>query len=157
MALLVAVSVATAGAVAFVVARRISRPISDIVATAERIAFGELDARADGSGASGETADLVTPFNTMAELIEHYEQERRVLTAGIAHELRTPLTVLNGRLHATINGVLPMEQEEAERLLRNADQLSHFVEDFTRSRTRTATRLPSTCRRSIFERWSTPS
>lgn len=124
-----AVSVIIAGAVAFVVARRISRPISDVADAAGRIAKGELDARADGIGASGETAELVTRFNAMAEEIEHYERERRVLTAGIAHELRTPLTVLKGRLHAVIDGVIPMERAEAKRLLRCADQLSHLVED----------------------------
>ncbi|MBU0557520.1 MAG: HAMP domain-containing protein [Alphaproteobacteria bacterium] len=129
LAVLVAVSVIIAGAVAFVVARRISRPISDVADAAGRIASGELDARADGIGASGETAELVTRFNAMAEEIEHYERERRVLTAGIAHELRTPLTVLKGRLHAVLDGVLPMERAEAKRLLRSADQLSHLVED----------------------------
>lgn len=126
---LVAISVVVAGAVAFVVARRISRPISDVATTAGRIGAGELDARANGSGATGETAELVTRFNAMAEEIEHYERERRVLTAGIAHELRTPLTVLKGRLHAVIDGVLPMEREQAERLLRNADQMSRLVDD----------------------------
>jgi signal transduction histidine kinase len=52
-----------------------------------------------------------------------------VLTAGIAHELRTPLTILKGRLHGLADGVIDPATGEADRLLRQVEQLSRLVED----------------------------
>ena len=127
LALVGLVSVAAGGGAAFFVARAISRPISAVSAAAARIASGDLAARA--SGGSGEVAELVARFNAMAGDIETYERERRVLTAGIAHELRTPLTILKGRLHGVIDGIVPIDQGEAARLLRQVEQLSRLVED----------------------------
>jgi signal transduction histidine kinase len=96
---------------------------------ADRIGQGELDVRAAAAGASGETAELVKRFNAMADEVQSYERERRILTAGIAHELRTPLTVMKGRLHGIVDGVLPLDPSEVHRLLRHADQLSHLIDD----------------------------
>jgi signal transduction histidine kinase len=85
--------------------------------------------RVPDSSASGETGELVASFNQMATDIETYERERTVLTAGIAHELRTPLTILKGRLHGLLDGVIDPSSGEAERLLRQVQHLSRFVED----------------------------
>lgn len=129
MVLLLVCAVAITGAFAFVLARRISAPISSVALAADRIGQGELDVRAATVGASGETAELVARFNAMADEIQSYERERRILTAGIAHELRTPLTVMKGRLHGIVDGVLPLDPSEVQRLLRHADQLSHLIDD----------------------------
>lgn len=127
--LIAAVSTAIGGSVAFVVARRISRPITAVARAATLVAAGDRTARVDPTGASGETGELVDSFNRMAHDIESYERERTVLTAGIAHELRTPLTILKGRLHGLVDGVIEPSTGEADRLLRQVEQLSRLVED----------------------------
>lgn len=127
--IIVLASTAIGGSVALVLARRISRPITDVARAAVRVAAGDRTARVTLGGASGETGELVTSFNRMASDIEVYERERTVLTAGIAHELRTPLTILRGRLHGIIDGVIDPASGEADRLLRQVDQLSRIVED----------------------------
>ncbi|PHY22880.1 cell wall metabolism sensor histidine kinase WalK [Caulobacter sp. BP25] len=123
------VSTATGGCVAVVLARRISRPIAEVAQAAVRVSAGERMVRVRHHGASGEIADLVDSFNRMTAEIEFYERERTIMTAGIAHELRTPLTILKGRLHGLADGVIAPVTGEADRLLRQVEQLSRLVED----------------------------
>ncbi|MCC5647864.1 HAMP domain-containing protein [Nostoc sp. CHAB 5824] len=129
IALISFVSILASGAVAAVAARVISKPISEVGAAAAEVAAGNLSIRVSPDHATGEVADLIARFNEMADDIEIYERERRVLTAGIAHELRTPLTILKGRLHGQIDGVIATDIKESERLLRQIEQLSRIVED----------------------------
>lgn len=124
-----AMSTAAGGGIGLLLARRISRPITAVAAAAAQVAAGDRSVRVDAAKTSGETRELVESFNLMAADIETYERERNVLTAGIAHELRTPLTILRGRLHGLVDGLIEASPDEAERLLRQVDQLSRLVED----------------------------
>lgn len=123
------ISTIIGGSVAFIFARRLSRPITDVAQAAVLVASGDRSIRVDERYASGETGELVRSFNRMADVIDIYERERTVLTAGIAHELRTPLTILRGRLHALNDGVFEPRQGEAALLLRQVDALTRLVED----------------------------
>lgn len=122
------VSMLAGGGIALLLSRRISRPITAVARAAVQVSAGDRSVRVKGS-ASGETGELLASFNRMAADIEAYERERTVLTAGIAHELRTPLTILKGRLHGLSDGVIDPAKGEADRLLRQVEQLSHLVED----------------------------
>jgi signal transduction histidine kinase len=117
------------GTVAVILARRISRPITAVAKAAARVSAGDRSVRVERGDISGETGELIESFNRMAADIESYERERTVLTAGIAHELRTPLTILKGRLHGLADGVIDPATGEADRLLRQVEQLSRLVED----------------------------
>lgn len=117
------------GAVAFLLARRISRPIVAVANAAAQFSAGDRAVRVAKGNKSGEVGTLIESFNAMAAEIELYERERTILTAGIAHELRTPLTILKGRLHALADGVIDPASGEADRLLRQVSHLSHLVED----------------------------
>lgn len=122
------ISTIVASGLSFVIARRISGPITDVARAATRVSRGERAVRIDYT-AAGEIGELVGSFNKMAAEIESYERERTVLTAGIAHELRTPLTILKGRLHGLTDGVIDPAVGEADRLLRQVDHLLRLVED----------------------------
>ncbi|WP_116968972.1 HAMP domain-containing sensor histidine kinase [Blastomonas sp. UPD001] len=122
------VSTVVGSGLSFFISRRISGPITEVARAATRVSRGERAVRIEHAGA-GEIGDLVSSFNKMASEIESYERERTVLTAGIAHELRTPLTILKGRLHGLSDGVIDPEAGEADRLLRQVDQLLRLVED----------------------------
>ncbi len=123
------ISILAGGGIATVVARRISQPITAVARAAAQVSAGDRSVRVDPRGGSGETGELIASFNRMAAEIEAYERERTVLTAGIAHELRTPLTILKGRLHGLADGVIDPAKGEADRLLRQVEQLSTLVED----------------------------
>lgn len=129
IAITAGISTLLGGAVAFVFARRLSRPITAVADAAVRVAAGEHDVRIEPVALAGEVAELVASFNAMAASLDAYARERSILTAGIAHEMRTPLTVLRGRLHGLIDGVITMSDDEAATLLRHVDRLSRIVEE----------------------------
>lgn len=102
---------------AFLLARTISQPITELTRAARAIAAGNLNRRAPGSDDTGEVGTLVNAFNTMVErLAGTYESQRRLL-ANVAHELRTPLTSVQGYAQALRDGVLRDEDERDDALL----------------------------------------
>jgi two-component system, OmpR family, sensor histidine kinase BaeS len=113
-------------------AERIARPIAAVARAADRVARGDLGARvghAPSHSAGDEVALLGRSFDTMAEALQRSEQQRQALVADVAHELRTPLAVLQGRLEALLDGVLPVDRPELERLHRQTRLLARLVED----------------------------
>ncbi len=114
---------------ALVFARRIARPIEAISDAASRLAQGDFAARIVTPRGEDEVARLARNFNRMAEALEKLETERRAMIADIAHELRTPLTVMQGRLEAIQDGVMPLEMGEIDRLHHQAALLARLVED----------------------------
>ncbi len=120
MALLVAVRLS----------RRILTPLNSVADSLRQIAMGKLDARAAmGHYASGETAQLVQDFNTMAEQLQRITRERQFWNAAIAHELRTPVTILRGRLQGLAEGVFTPNEELFYSLLRQVEGLTHIIDD----------------------------
>ena len=74
------------------IARRIARPLSELVHVAEEIGAGRLRARAAvPPWHIGEIAMLARAINDMAARIEKQIADQRELLAGVSHEIRTPL------------------------------------------------------------------
>jgi two-component system OmpR family sensor kinase len=77
------------------VARRIARPLDELVRVAQDIGAGRLDARARlHCGGIDEIAELSRAVNDMAARIEGQLRDQRELLAGVSHEIRTPLARL---------------------------------------------------------------
>jgi two-component system, OmpR family, sensor kinase len=74
------------------IARRLTRPMDDLVRAASALGAGKLEARVKlGRGATGEMGVLAEAFNDMAARIERQLADQRLLLAAVSHELRTPL------------------------------------------------------------------
>src|SRR5262249_13826278 len=74
------------------IARRIARPLSELVHVAEEIGAGRLRARARvPPWQLGEIGVLARAINDMAARIEQQIADQRELLAGVSHEIRTPL------------------------------------------------------------------
>lgn len=117
-------------ALALWLARRIARPLEHISQAAGRIAAGDLSARAPTrSGSQDEVSQLSANFNAMAESLARHDVERRAMVASIAHELRTPLAVMQGRLEAIEDGVMPLNLAEIHHLHEQTALLARLVED----------------------------
>ena len=110
-------------------ARTFLRPLDSLTETALRISQGDLSVRAEPPADTGEIHKLVENFNLMAGSLERLEYERREMVAAISHELRTPLTILQGRLHALCDGVIPGNLAEHYKLLEYTEHLVRLVED----------------------------
>ncbi len=129
------ISALAAGALALLVAaliaRTITRPLSELAATAGRFASGDLRSRVTVRGPR-EVRDLGSAFNHMADEIERARGSERAFLADISHELRTPLTSISGFSQAIVEGEVQAEgvgwaaktiQREARRLIRMVEGL----------------------------------
>jgi signal transduction histidine kinase len=80
-----------------VTARRATKPLRDVIATARRIvATGSLDARVPPPAREDEVAELVRAFNTLLDQNTSLLRTMREALDNVAHDLRTPLTRLRG-------------------------------------------------------------
>lgn len=84
----------------FVLSRAITRPLTELVSEADRIASGDWAARVDPNGPA-ETAALGRAFNHMAEEIERNREKLvraekelawREMARQVSHEIKNPLT-----------------------------------------------------------------
>ncbi|MGY1607703.1 sensor histidine kinase [Geodermatophilus sp. SYSU D00700] len=145
LALLTALTAGLGALLGLLVARRLARPLQAVSAAARRVAAGDLSARAGPllpaggrrrwrpraapADARDEAARLVGDFDGMAAALERLDTERRVTAAAVAHELRTPLTILQGRLEAVRDGVLPLDAAGLAGLVQQTRTLARLVED----------------------------
>jgi signal transduction histidine kinase len=136
------VAVLLAAALALLVsallARRLSRPISDMEQATQRIAAGDLDTRLVEVGPD-ELGSLATSINHMAARLQQLDETRTRFIGEIAHDLRTPLTGIKGLLinlidafaghgpdeDAAVTGMASLElaERETDRLIRLVNQL----------------------------------
>jgi signal transduction histidine kinase len=80
---------------AALLARRITRPLSLLIATTREIGSGNLSARVRlGRHQRGELRLLAEAVNDMAQRIERQMKDQRELLAAVSHEVRSPLARL---------------------------------------------------------------
>jgi signal transduction histidine kinase len=92
-----ALAVALAAAAGYAVSSRISRPIVALTSASNRMAEGDLTARAEVAR-DDEVGTLAVSFNAMAGRIETTVSALRRFVADAAHEIGTPLTALQADL-----------------------------------------------------------
>ncbi|MBS0332893.1 MAG: HAMP domain-containing protein [Proteobacteria bacterium] len=123
--------------VAYVFARRLSRPIKQFADAADRLG---RDPRAPPLALKGsaEIGVAVRAFNDMQERLRRYVDDRTAMVGAIAHDLRTPLT----RLRFRIEG-LPDDQKA--KINADIDQMEDMISaalTFVRDASRPGERTP---------------
>lgn len=113
-------------------ARYVTRPLAELGAAAERMACGQLSARAP-SRRKDEFGHLARQFNQMAEQLEktvsQLADDREALRRFIgdaSHELRTPLTALKAFSQIWTLSPRMREQPEAEMWRASIDQIERL-------------------------------
>jgi two-component system OmpR family sensor kinase/two-component system sensor histidine kinase BaeS len=107
---------------------QIARPLRGLAAAAQRLAQGEMNARAPVHSRD-EVGQVAVSFNQMAGQLERYAAERQNMIADIAHELRTPLAVIQSNLEAMLDGVLPASRAELISLHQEVVLLNRLIGD----------------------------
>lgn len=102
------------------VSRRLARPLEETAGTAERLALGDMDARAPTTGPA-EVAKVGAALNGLADRIDEVIAVEREAVADLSHRLRTPLTALRLQVEA-----LP-DRERAEELNTQVNSLERTL------------------------------
>lgn len=108
-------------------ARRISRPLVDVAAGADRLARGERDV-ALPDAALPEVARVSEALAALDRALGASEGRQREFLLSISHEIRTPLTAIRGFGEALADEVLPPERA-GEVIRSEAERLDAFVAD----------------------------
>ena len=96
-------------------ARRMVKPVNEIIDQAESMEARTLDRRIDAHADSREYERLVRVLNTMLARLDRAFEAQRRFTADASHELRGPLTALRGEVELALRR--PRDQEEYRRVL----------------------------------------
>lgn len=113
---------------AFVIARRVSKPIEKINDSAKILARGNYDAKFQGSGYK-EISELSDTLNYAAGELSKVENLRRELIANISHDLRTPLTLIGGYAEAMRDLKDENNPENAQIIVDETKRLTTLVND----------------------------
>ena len=106
-----------------VIVRRLTRPLSQLAAAAERIGQGVSPEPLPEDGPS-ELVTLVRTFNQVTQQVKALLANRVILLAGIAHDLRSPIA----RMRLALEMLPPSADPElVERMLRAVDNMTHLV------------------------------
>ncbi|HET7927950.1 MAG TPA: HAMP domain-containing sensor histidine kinase [Actinomycetota bacterium] len=112
---------------AFVLARRILRPVQAVEASAVTISETDLSRRIEVTG-EDEIAHLAETFNELLERLDRAFSAQRAFVDDAGHELRTPITIVRGQLE-----LLSDDPEQRRRAIELAtgelDRMSRMVND----------------------------
>jgi len=116
--------------------RSIVNPISEITATARRIADGSYGVQIQRHY-DDEIGLLVDTINEMSTRIDQSEKTENEFISSVSHELRTPLTAITGWAETILGdgAIDPVQKRGVEIIMREANRLSKLVEtllDFSR-------------------------
>lgn len=127
---------------AYLMSRRISRPLVRMNESARALADGRYDVQFVGKGYR-ETRELATTLNYAAAELSKTDKLQKELVANVSHDLRTPLTMIRG--YSEVMRDLPGENtpENMQVIIDETDRLSELVSDLLDlSRLRSGTQPP---------------
>jgi signal transduction histidine kinase len=112
---------------AFLLARRISRPVDRIAVAARTLTRGTHPEPVPVEGAA-EIATLAVAFNDLAAQLRQAQEAERNFLLSVSHELKTPLTAICGYAEAVEDGAVD-PREAAATVAGEARRLERLVHD----------------------------
>jgi|SRR5579863_1032579 len=123
------IAVSISGLVCYLLAHFLTSPILRLRKATQRLAAGDLSARAGGNtGSAGdEMSQLVRDFDLMAEQIEKLVNAQSRLLKDISHELRSPLARLTVALELARQRTGPEAESALERISLESARMNGLI------------------------------
>jgi signal transduction histidine kinase len=119
-----------AALVAWLMSRRLSRPLAEAIVATSRIAAGDLESRVPVQGGRDtELSSLGRSINEMARSLEDGRRRERDLLLSVSHDLRTPLTSIRGFAEAILDGAVDDSVQAASVIMAESRHLERLVGD----------------------------
>lgn len=127
--LIISLAILTSGLICFLLARSLTAPVVRLRAATQKLAKGELSARAGSIHARrrDEIAELVRDFDTMAERLENLMNAQSRLLNDISHELRSPLARLSVALGLARQRTGPEAASTLDRIELESNRLNELI------------------------------
>lgn len=127
------IAVLSSGLVCYVLSRYLAAPLIRLRRAAQKLAGGDLTARAGGSVLRGkdEMSQLVRDFDLMAEQIEKLINAQSRLLKDISHELRSPLARLAVALELARQRTGPEAHSVLERIELESSRMNELIGSLT--------------------------
>jgi two-component system sensor histidine kinase BaeS len=116
-----------AAAAAWLLARRIVRPVGRVAKAARALAEGRHPEPVPQEGAA-ELATMAVAFNELAEQLARAREAERSFLLSVSHELKTPLTAITGYAEALREGAVSAD-DAAATIGSEAERLGRLVGD----------------------------
>ena len=125
-----AAALTTAVIVAWLLGRRVLRPLDEVREATRQMAAGDYEVQVPVP-TEAELASLAHDVNELGDHLATTEQRRTHLLAEVTHELRTPITVIRGQMEGLLDGVFEPSEEIYEQVADEASRLQRLVDDLT--------------------------
>jgi signal transduction histidine kinase len=125
-----AIALAIAALVAWLLSRRMARPLVEARDATARIAAGDLQSRVPRRAHDySESSSLARSINEMAQSLEDARSRERQLLLSVSHDLRTPLTSIRGFAEAITDGAVEDTSQAAGVIIAESRRLERLVGD----------------------------
>jgi two-component system sensor histidine kinase CpxA len=124
------IAIISSGLVCYVLARYLTSPIMRLRAATQKLASGDLSARAGipEFRRHDEMAELIRDFDRMAERLQNLVNAQSRLLTDISHELRSPLARLNVALELARQRSGPEAGSALDRIDRETNRLNELIQ-----------------------------
>ncbi len=129
-AIIILIAIISSGLVCYILARYLTSPIVQLRGATQKLASGDLTARAGtpGSRRHDEMAELMRDFDRMAERLESLVNAQSRLLTDISHELRSPLARLNVALELARQRSGTEATSALDRIDRESNRLNELIQ-----------------------------
>ena len=116
-------------AVCFLLARHLASPLKRVRDASERLASGDLEARAGAlvQRRRDEIGDLVRDFDVMAERLQLLVSSQKQLLSDISHELRSPLARLQVAVELARRKAGPDAEKDLNRIEAEGTRMNEMI------------------------------
>ena len=127
------IAIVSSGLVCYLLARFLTSRITRLRKATQKLASGDLSARAGGRSSRGqdEVSQLVRDFDQMAEQIEKLVSAQSRLLKDISHELRSPLARLSVALELARQRTGSDAQGVLDRISLESDRMNDLIGNLT--------------------------